>query len=185
MLDGIPKYFGSLCSLETLFFDNNSVVVTFPDFLNNLSGCTSLSLQSLFAETNQLTGSLPDEIQKFTSLLDVSLSENLLKGTISKKLWELPKLQNLDLSGNSLQGFPSSDYMSNLSDIEFIRLSSCNLGPRFPKWIQNLKNLTSLDIANTGISDTIPLEFWDTWPSWLTFLNLSSKNISGKVPDLS
>ncbi|CAI9290294.1 unnamed protein product [Lactuca saligna] len=185
MLDGIPKYLGNLCGLEDLYFDNNFAVVTFPDFLNNLSGCTSLSLQWLSASNNQFTGSLPDEIKKFTSLTDLYLSENQLKGTISKNLWELPKLQNLDLSGNSLQGFPSSDNMPNHSDIKYIALSSCKLGPRFPKWIQTFKNLTYLDIANSGISDTIPLEFWDTWPSQLTFLNLSSNNITGKVPDLS
>ncbi|XP_052620601.1 receptor-like protein EIX2 [Lactuca sativa] len=49
----------------------------------------------------------------------------------------------------------------------------------------DLKNLTRLDLSNTGISDTIPLEFWDMWPSQLEYLNLSSNNISGKVPDLS
>ncbi|KAL7594526.1 hypothetical protein Lser_V15G29324 [Lactuca serriola] len=185
MLDGIPKYLGNLCSLEYLFFDNNPAVVTFPDFLNNLSGCTSLSLQWLFAQRSQFTGSLPDDIQKFTSLTALYLSENQLKGTISKKLWELPNLKYLDLSENSLHGFPSLDYMSNHSHIESIRLSSSKLGPLFPKWIQKLKNLTSLDIANNGISDTIPLEFWDSWPSRLTFLNLSSNNISGKIPDLS
>ncbi|XP_052620622.1 receptor-like protein EIX1 [Lactuca sativa] len=185
MLDGIPKYLGNLCSLVSLRFDRNSAVVTFPDFLNNLSGCTSLSLQLLVASNNQFTGSLPDEIQKFTSLTYLFLSTNQLKGTISKKLWELPNLKYLDLSKNSLHGFPSSDYMSNHSHIESIQLSSCKLGPHFPKWIQKLKNLTSLDIANNGISDTIPVEFWGSWPSRLTFLNLSSNNISGKVPDLS
>ncbi|KAL7595956.1 hypothetical protein Lser_V15G29336 [Lactuca serriola] len=185
MLDGIPKYLGNLCSLEWLDFYNNSAAVKFPDFLNNLSGCTSLSLQWLSASGSQFTGSLPDDIQKFTSLTELSLYENQLKGTISKKLWELPKLEYLHLSKNSLHGFPSSDYMSNYSHIESIYLSSCKLGPLFPKWIHKLKNLTSIDIANNGISDTIPLEFRDSWPSRLTFLNLSSNNISGKVPDLS
>ncbi|KAL7597474.1 hypothetical protein Lser_V15G29313 [Lactuca serriola] len=185
MLDGIPKYLGNLCSLERFYFYNNSGVIKFPDFLKNLSGCTSLSLQWLYAPTNQFTGSLPDDIQKFTSLTHLSLSENQLKGTISKNLWELPNLKYLDLSENSLQEFPSSDYMSNRSHIESIQLSSCKLGPLFPKWIQKLKNLISIDIANNGISDTIPLEFWDSWPSRLTFLNLSFNNISGKVPDLS
>ncbi|KAL7596956.1 hypothetical protein Lser_V15G29316 [Lactuca serriola] len=185
MLDGIPKYLGNLCSLEYLFFNNNSAAAKFPDFLKNLSGCTSLSLQWLFAQSSQFTGSLPDDIQQFTSLKALSLSKNQLKGTISKKLWELPKLNSLDLSENSLQGFPSSDFLLNLSYVEHIYLSSCKLGPRFPEWIQKLKNLTSLEIANNGISDTIPLEFWDAWPSQLTFLNLSSNNLSGKVPDLS
>ncbi|CAH1452511.1 unnamed protein product [Lactuca virosa] len=159
MLDGIPKYLGSLCSLETLYFYNNSIAVKFPDFLNNLSGCTSDTLQKLF------------------------LSDNHLNGSISEKLWELPRLEYIDLSFNNLT-VPSTYHLSNISYVKYLYLSSCKVGPRFPKWIQTHKNLTDLDLSNTGISDTTPLEFWDMWPSQLKYLNLSSNNISGKVPDL-
>ncbi|CAH1452710.1 unnamed protein product [Lactuca virosa] len=137
MLDGIPKYLGNLCSLETLVFHNNSVVVKFPDFLNNLSsGCTSLTLQGLYAGHNRFIGTLSNEILTF----------------------------------------------KNLSILD---MSSCSLGPRFPKWIQKIKKLTALDIDYNGILDTIPLGFWDMWPSQLVYLNLSSNNLSGKVQDLS
>ncbi|KAL7595058.1 hypothetical protein Lser_V15G28995 [Lactuca serriola] len=185
MLDGIPKYFGNLCSLEYLVFYNNSAVVKLPDFLNNLSGCTSLSLQELSAQGSQFTGSFSIEIQKFSSLRYLDLSHNHLNGSISEKLWELPSLRTLDLSFNNLT-VPSTYHLSNISYVKYLDLSSCKLlGPRFPKWIiQTLKNHTFLDLSNTGISDTIPLEFWDSWPSQLEYLNLSSNNISGKVPDL-
>ncbi|CAH1452350.1 unnamed protein product [Lactuca virosa] len=186
MLDGIPKYLGiNLCRLEALSLDNNSLVVEFPDFLNNLSGCASLSLKMLYAPRNQFTGSLSSEIQKFSSITSLDLSNNHLNGSISEKLWELPRLQTLDLSFNNLR-VPSTYHFSNLSYVKYIDLTSCKLlGSRFPKWIQTFKNLTFLDLSNTGISDTIPLEFWDMWPSQLQHLNLSSNNISGKVPDLS
>ncbi|XP_052620883.1 receptor-like protein EIX2 [Lactuca sativa] len=185
MLDGIPKYLGNLCSLETLYFNNNSAVVKFPDFLNNLSGCTSLSLQYLYAPESEFTGSLSDDIQRFPSLYFLDLSHNQLNRSISEKLWELPRLQTLDLSFNNLT-VPSTYHLSNISYVKYLDLSSCKLlGPRFPKWIiQTLINLTFLDLYNTGISDTIRLEFWDSWPSQLEYLNLSSNNISGKVPDL-
>ncbi|KAL7595872.1 hypothetical protein Lser_V15G29010 [Lactuca serriola] len=183
MLDGIPKYLGNLCSLERLYIVNNSAVVKFPDFLNNLSGCTSLTLQMLITRGSQFTGSLSDEIQKFASLESLYLSDNQLNGSISEKLWELPRLQILDLSSNNLT-VPSTYHLSSLSYVKVIGLMSCKIGPHFPKWIHTLKNLTSLDLSNTEISDTTPLEFWATWPSQLEYLNLSSNNISGKVPDL-
>ncbi|KAL7595061.1 hypothetical protein Lser_V15G28993 [Lactuca serriola] len=185
MLDGIPKYLGNLCSLEYLEISNNSAAVKFPDFLNNLSGCTSLSLQELSAQGSQFTGPLSDVIQKFASLEWLYLSDNHLNGSISEKLWELPRLEILNLSFNNLT-LPSTYHLSGLSYVKDVDLSSCKLlGPRFPKLIQTLKNHTHLDLSNTGISDTIPLEFWETWPSQLEYLNLSSNNISGKVPDLS
>ncbi|XP_052620884.1 receptor-like protein EIX2 [Lactuca sativa] len=183
MLDGIPKYLGNLCSLETLSF-YNSAAVKFPDFLNNLSGCTSLSLQKLSAQGSQFTGPLSDVIQKFASLESLYLSDNQLNGSISEKLWELPRLRTIYLSSNNLT-VPSPDHLSNISYIQYLDLRSCKVGPLFPKWIQTHKNLTFLGISNTGISDTTPLEFWDMWPSQLEYLNLSSNNISGKVPDLS
>ncbi|KAL8255509.1 hypothetical protein R6Q59_030576 [Mikania micrantha] len=206
-LDGIPKYVGNLCSLEILSFYFNSMPVHFPVFLNNLSGCASFTLQNLVALGSQLTGSFSDDIQKFSSLMHLSLCGNQLNGTISEKVWHLPRLQTLDISFNSLEGaiskyignakifyidlsnnplegVPSEDHMSNLSYVEDIDLSSCKLGPSFPKWIQTLKNLSHVDISNSGISDTIPEVFWNMWPSQLTYLNLSSNNITGKLIDL-
>ncbi|CAI9290199.1 unnamed protein product [Lactuca saligna] len=207
-LDLVPKYLGNLCNLTSFYMLENSAVVNFPDILNNLSGCASHRLQDLFVRGSQFIGSVSDEIQKFSSLEQLDLSDNHLNGTISDKLWELPRLTNLnisfnyfrgvisgnigrsktlviDLSKNPLQGVPPTYHMSNLSYVRIIDLSSCKLGPGFPKWIQTLKNLSYLDISNNGISDTTPLEFWDAWPSRLKYLNLSSNNITGKIPDLS
>ncbi|XP_076948160.1 receptor-like protein EIX2 [Bidens hawaiensis] len=180
-LDGIPRYLGNLCGLASLYINFNSAAFKFSDFLYNLSGCTSDSLQSLYAYDSQFTGSLSDDIQNFTSLEYLDLFNNLLNGTVSEKLWELPNLWTLDLSNNSIEVVPSEAHMTNLSHIY---LRSCKLVPGFHKWIQTQKNLTSLDIANTGISDTMPVEFWNMWPSRLQYLDLSNNNITGKVTDL-
>ncbi|KAK9072524.1 hypothetical protein SSX86_008958 [Deinandra increscens subsp. villosa] len=206
-LDEIPKYLQNLCSLTSLSFHFNSMPINFSDFLNNLSGCTSFALQKLDASSSQFKGSFSDEIQKFSSLVYLLVSNNHLTGTISEKVWQLPSLKKLDVSSNSLkgvipeyignskllfidlsnnllEGVPFEAHMSNLSFVEEIDLSSCKLGPHFPKWVQALKNLSSIDISNTGISDTIPKEFWYMWPSGLTYLNLSSNNITGQLKDL-
>ncbi|KAM0013751.1 putative leucine-rich repeat domain superfamily [Helianthus debilis subsp. tardiflorus] len=207
MLDGIPKYLGNLCSLADLTFSRNLMPIKLPDFLSNLSGCTSVNLQLLGASSSQFTGSLSDDIQNFSSLHYLDLSYNQLHGTISDKVWQLPKLESLDvssnflkgaisenieksnilsvnLSNNSLEGVPLEANMSNISNIEDIDLSSCKLGPRFPKWIQTMKNLSRIDLANTGISDNIPEDFWYTWPSRLTYLNISFNNITGIVTNM-
>ncbi|CAI9289966.1 unnamed protein product [Lactuca saligna] len=143
------------CSLH---LSSNSFHGTIPTFVGSLtrlslSGCTSLSLQSLQASYNQFTGPLSDEIQKFSSLKHLYLSHNQLYGSISEKLWELPMLEELDLYFNNLT-LPSTYHLSGLFNVRYIDLSSCKLQqPRFPKWIQTLKNLTFLGISNTGISD--------------------------------
>ncbi|KAK1435291.1 hypothetical protein QVD17_01052 [Tagetes erecta] len=206
-LDGIPVYLGNLCSLTSLYLYNNSIAVKFPDFLKNLSGCTSVTLEELDVSNNQLIGSVSDDIGIFSSLQLLFLSNNKLNGTISEYVWQLPMLNILDassnslkgvisesigktkiltinLSNNTLEGVSSEVHISNISNVQEIDLSFCKLGPRFPKWIQALKNLTILNIANARISDTIPAEFWNLWSSQLTDLDLSSNDFHGRIPNI-
>ncbi|XP_024985313.1 receptor-like protein EIX1 [Cynara cardunculus var. scolymus] len=231
-LDGIPKYFGNLCSLTSLVMKVNRMVASFPGLLTNLSGCTPITLEELDVYYSRFTGPVPSRIQDFVSLKSLVLANNQLNGTISSKVWELPKLEYLsassnylrgvipeefgksklryiDLSKNALEGVLSEVHMLDLSNLEHldlslnslsfqlsthwippfqldhIDLSSCKLGPHFPNWIQTQKNLSYLNIANSSISDTVPMGFWDGWPSQLRYLNLSFNNISGEVGDLS
>ncbi|GJZ12614.1 leucine-rich repeat-containing protein [Tanacetum coccineum] len=201
----IPRSIGHKLAVLSLWqkFDDE----TFYNFMNNLSGCTSATLQELDASSNQFRGSFSDGIQNFSSLFRLNLSSNELDGTISDKLWQLPNIQILDLSSNSfrgdisknigksslvyidlsynsLEGALSNDDVSNLSQsIVYINFSSNKLGPRFPKWIQKLKNLTYLDLSKNSISDTVSTTDWNQWESsQLTYLDLSFNNISGTLP---
>ncbi|KAK1435287.1 hypothetical protein QVD17_01048 [Tagetes erecta] len=207
-LDGIPKYLGNLCSLTLLSITKNSMSIKFSDLLANLSsGSRSVALEELYVSYNQLTGSLSDDIQKFSSLKYLYLDNNRLNETISENVWRLPKLQDLDVSSNSLKSFisecigetkilrlylsnnsfegtRSNIHMSNHSSIQEIDISFCNL-TNFPNWILKLKNLTYLNIANNRISYTIPILFWNMCFSRLGYLDLSSNNFSGSIPNVS
>ncbi|KAK1435277.1 hypothetical protein QVD17_01038 [Tagetes erecta] len=117
-LDGIPKYLGNLCGLIYLSINYNSMSVKFSDLMANLSsGCTSVALEGLYVSYNQLTGSLSDNVQKFSSLRHLLLSNNELNGSISENVWQLPKLQVLDVSSNSLKSF-ISEYIGETKILE-------------------------------------------------------------------
>ncbi|THG20508.1 hypothetical protein TEA_025252 [Camellia sinensis var. sinensis] len=165
------------------------------------------SLVSLDLSGNQITGSLPD-LSVFLSLQSLLLGNNQLNGTIHEGIRQLSKLQFLDASFNSLKGIVSEAHFSNLSSLlhldfslnelifysnsdwvppfqlQVIELSSCKLGPHFPKWLRTQNKFSILDISNVGISDIVPSWFWDVSPG-LNFLNLSHNKIFGLVPDLS
>ncbi|XP_021721970.1 probable LRR receptor-like serine/threonine-protein kinase At1g12460 [Chenopodium quinoa] len=65
-----------------------------------------------------------------------------------------------------------------------IGLSSCRLGPMFPKWLLSQKNYSWLEISDGGISDRIPKSFWMTLSSKLNYLDMSHNKIYGTLPDL-
>nr|XP_043626037.1 receptor-like protein EIX2 [Erigeron canadensis] len=183
-------------------------------YLSRFTGSVSseiqkfVSLKKLELSDNQLDGSISKKMWELPKLQYLSASSNSFRGIIPKEFGK-SKLRYINLSKNSLAGILSEVHMQNLSDLEHldlsfnslsfelsshwvppfqlnhIDLSSCKLGPRFPKWIQTQKNLTHLDIANCGISDTVSPGLWDVWPSRPRYFNLSFNNISGELPDLT
>ncbi|KAJ0620189.1 receptor-like protein EIX1 isoform X1 [Helianthus annuus] len=201
-LDWISKYLGNLCSLTSLFISRNSLSVKFPDFLKNLTGCTSVTLEELVASHNQFTGPLSDDIQNFPSLQYLSFSNNKLNGTISEKVWELPNLRflflfsnslkggifenigksnimSVDLSNNSLGGVISKAHMSNMSSVEMIDLSSNNFyGP-----IPNVPSTVRwLDLSKNQFYGRISF-LCQIVDSPLLFLDLSSNSLTGQIPN--
>ncbi|XP_062153423.1 receptor-like protein EIX2 [Alnus glutinosa] len=124
---------------------------------------------------------LPEFIGSFTNLQVLDLSSNSLEGDITDShLSNLSSLFQLDFSSNSLSLKFSPSWVPPFH-LETIKLSSCNLGPAFPQWLQTQKNFSWLDISNAKISDTIPNWFWDL-SSNIKFLNLSHNQINGTIP---
>ncbi|XP_028056681.1 receptor-like protein EIX1 [Camellia sinensis] len=141
-------------------------------------------------------------------MTNLDLGDNQLNGTIHRNIGQLSKLESFDVSFNSLNVILSETHFSNTSSLknlsfssntltfnfssdwvppfqlDVIYLSSCKLGPHFPKWLQTQKNFSELDISSNGISDNVPTWFWDLSPG-LRLLNLSNNLIKGLLPDLS
>ncbi|KAI7739012.1 hypothetical protein M8C21_030545, partial [Ambrosia artemisiifolia] len=183
----IPLEFGNITNIQDLYLEDlGGCTLENLDWLSRLSQLEKLCMSDLYNnhKGNQFKGSLLDDIQKFSSLVYLDLSNNQLNGTISEKVWELSDLQllylssnflrcvisknigksktwSLHLSNNSFEGVPFDVHISNHSYIEYISLRSCKLGPSFSKWIWKLKELAYLDISDTSILDTIPQEFWN------------------------
>ena len=62
-------------------------------------------------------------------------------------------------------------------------LGSWNLGPKFPSWLCSQKQLSILDISNTGIINAVPPWVWNL-ASQFTYLNISHNQIYGEIPHI-
>ncbi|XP_062028807.1 receptor-like protein EIX2 [Rosa rugosa] len=203
---GIPKGFQNLCSLESLGLAVNQLSENIEDSVKTLS-CAENTLETLDLSDNLFWGSLPD-LARFSKLRELYLFSNQLNGSVPESVGQLSSLETLLLSGNSLSGVITEAHFLNLSrlqslaisnnhfsinlssdwnppfQLDWLEMSSCKVGPAFPKWILTQTNLTDLYLSNTGLSGSLPNKFWDLF-SGLDWLDLSMNQIHGKLPNLS
>ncbi|XP_075647238.1 receptor-like protein EIX1 [Castanea sativa] len=179
---GVPKFFGNMCALQILSIKNNKLSGQLVGLTHNLSGCVQYSVERLFLQGNQMKGSVPKSIGNLSMLQSLYLGSNLLEGEISEQHFSnLSRLKVLWLSNNSLTLKFSNDWVPPFH-LRSIDLSSCNLGPDFPKWLSTQRLVYHLDISYSGISDTIPSWFWNL--STVSYLNLSNNKLSGFLNSL-
>ncbi|KAK1364351.1 receptor-like protein EIX2 [Heracleum sosnowskyi] len=175
LLKGSLPNFTGFSSLRFLHLSNNE----FSGSLSDFSGCSSL--QELYLDKNQLTEWRTLSIGLLASLEVLDLSMNSIRSTISEAhLSNLSSLKRLRTSSNSLTFEISSEWLPSFQLWE-LSLASCRLGPKFPNWIQNQRNIYHLDISYSQISDTMPIWFGNLSSS-MELLNLSSNKIRGKFP---
>ena len=124
----------------------NNLVGTLPDELGNLT-----SLLQIYLQDNQLSGPIP-ALSGLTSLTHLEMARNQLSGSIPA-LATLTSLQKIYLQGNQLSG-PIPD-LSGLTGLTHIYLQDNGLTGTIPD-LSGLTSLTHLDLARNGLSGSIP-----------------------------
>ncbi|XP_059643299.1 receptor-like protein EIX2 [Cornus florida] len=171
----IPDDIGQLKHLEYLFLYMNSLSGPIPVSIGNLS-----SLRVMYLSRNQLHGTLPKSIGLLPNLEILFIGYNTLGGIVSEvNFATLSKLKALEMSSNSFIFNFSSNWFPPFR-IEYIAMSSCKMGPKFPAWLRTQTSLKQLDISRSGISDVAPYWFWNL-ASHMELVNLSENRINGDI----
>ncbi|CAN6334729.1 unnamed protein product [Urochloa humidicola] len=172
----LPRSIGHLPrSLEVLLLNANEISGTIPQEIERLRNLTVLHM-----EHNLLTGNLPDSIGYLSNLFVLRLSQNKLSGQLPLSIGNLSQLSELYLEENNLTGsIPRTlGYSKNL---ETLNLSCNSLSGSIPKELFTLSSLSEgLDLSHNDLSGEIPLEISGLIN--LSLLNISNNQLSGKVP---
>ncbi|KAJ9701128.1 hypothetical protein PVL29_006465 [Vitis rotundifolia] len=201
-LDNMSPSLGyvNFTSLTTLGLPQNHFHHEIPNWLFNLP------LNSLVLSYNHLIGQIPECLGNLSSLTILALNGNRLNGTLPSRLWFLSNLEHLFIGNNSLEGTISEVHFNKLSKLKYLDMSStslifkvkpnwvppfqlkemwmssCQMGPNFPTWLETQISLRYLDISKSGIVDIAPKWFWK-WASHIDrqLIDLSENQISGNL----
>ncbi|MYH19104.1 MAG: hypothetical protein F4132_08345 [Gemmatimonadetes bacterium] len=135
---------------------------------------TKLSLRE-----NQLTGSIPPEIEQLQNLILLNLSRNRITGTIPPVFGKMNALRYLHLGDNQLTGeIPPETYQSNT--LMILSLFDNQLSGEIPPAIGKLANLIDLHLSTNQFTGHIPPEIGQL--SNLAYLALNGNQLTGVIP---
>ncbi|CAH8344332.1 unnamed protein product [Eruca vesicaria subsp. sativa] len=138
---------------------------------NNDSKVVNLSLPN-----SQLLGSIHSDLGSLHSLQSLDLSNNSFNGPLPVSFFNKTELRRLDLSRNMISGeVPSS--IGDLHNLQTLNLSDNALAGKLPSNLVTLRNLTAVSLQSNYFSGEIP----GGWRE-VQFLDLSSNLINGSLP---
>lgn len=171
----LPVDISTCQNLEHLNLAQNYLTGALPVTLSDLQ-----SLRYLDLSGNNFSGDIPESFGRFRKLQVISLVENLLDGIIPSFLGNISTLIQLNLSYNPFTPSRIPPELGNLSNLEILWLTGCNLVGQIPDTLGNLKRLKDLDLAMNDLDGPIPGSI--TGLTSVFQIELYNNSLSGELP---
>lgn len=189
-------------SAESIDFSSSNLGGNITKLFQRLPQCYPNKLKEMHLRDNKFSGVLPNWIGRWTSLVTLDFSYNQLMDlcpllsvhwiilltwtsvAIISMVWLpmntlLTKLKFIDLSRNSLKIMLDPEWLPPFR-LENALITSCQMGPLFPVWLQSQVDIIKLDISNASIFDRLP-DWFSTVFQMAWRLDISKNAISGTL----
>ncbi len=170
----VPASFNGLTRLKRLELQGNKLSGEFPDLgsLKNLylldatgnaiSGeipTLPSSLVEISMRNNSLDGSIPDAIKNLSFLQVLDLSYNRLNGSVPSFFFDHPTLQQLTLSNNRFDSIEVPATPAAGSQLIALDLSYNDLRGLLPSFLALMTKLSALSLENNKFTGMIPTQY--------------------------
>ncbi|CAN1816116.1 Receptor-like protein EIX2 [Linum perenne] len=184
VLNGVDLSYSALDWIEMLNMIPNitDIHLSSCKLNSSISDQSFQNLTSLFVldlSLNRFNSEFPYWVSNISSLVSVDLRESRFKGSFPVDFGEMPNLEFLHLSGNSLGSDVADIFSRAWSRLHVIDLSWTRLYGEIPKQIGNMTSLTHLDLRSNKIRGKIPHSI--SALRGLTHLDLSNNRLSGSL----
>ena len=165
--------------------DARDRVVTLDLSNNNLSGSIPMEvelltyLEGLKLGSNRISGEIPASVGQLANLRELDLSNNRLTGGIPVSFGQLSNLRVLSLTWNDLSGGIPVE-IGQLSRLENLKLYRNRLSGEIPAELGGLVNISSFGIGNNQLAGVIPATIGQL--ENLVVLGLENNNLGGVIP---
>ncbi|KAJ0042838.1 hypothetical protein Pint_18461 [Pistacia integerrima] len=111
--------------------------------------------------TNNFSGPLPPELGNLTKLEKLYIDSSGVSGEIPSSFANIQSLAIVRLQGNSFEG-PMPSSFSDLTSLTELRISDLPNGSSSSlAFLRDMNSLSTLELRNNNISDTIPSNMGD------------------------
>lgn len=171
----IPPTLANCSLLQYMDLGSNTLSSQLPPFLTNLT-----NLQYLALGQNNFSGYIPREIGQLTQVQWLDFSENPeLTGGIPDTIGGCRHLQRLYLQHTRLGGSLPAP-LFNLTNLQYLVLSSSEFTGSLSEWVQNLTSLISLFLDGNALEGEIPAALGNL--SHIQGLDLQGNKFQGSIP---
>ncbi|KAL2967306.1 hypothetical protein AAZX31_16G167900 [Glycine max] len=171
----LTDHIGAFKNIVQLDFSNNLIGGALPRSFGKLS-----SLRYLDLSMNKFSGNPFESLRSLSKLLSLHIDGNLFHGVVKEDdLANLTSLTEFVASGNNFTFKVGPNWIPNFQ-LTYLDVTSWQLGPSFPLWIQSQNQLQYVGLSNTGIFGSIPTQMWEAL-SQVWYLNLSRNHIHGEI----